>query len=76
LAFVIARALCNDPDLILADEPSGNLDRQTAGEIHDLLLDFAHKGDKGLIIVTHDQALARLCDKQYVLQKGVLLEAT
>lgn len=68
----IARALCNDPDLILADEPSGNLDRQTAGSIHELLLGFAREEKKSVVIVTHDQELAGLCDKQYVLHGGVL----
>lgn len=68
----IARALCNDPDLILADEPSGNLDKQTAENIHSLLLDFARQENKSVIIVTHDQLLANLCDKQYVLQDGLL----
>lgn len=68
----IARALCNDPDLILADEPSGNLDKETASTIHQLLLDFAHQGQKSVIIVTHDQQLANLCDTRYVLSNGVL----
>jgi lipoprotein-releasing system ATP-binding protein len=68
----IARALCNDPDLILADEPSGNLDKQTAENIHSLLLNFARQENKSVIIVTHDQNLAGICDKQYVLQDGKL----
>lgn len=68
----IARALCNDPDLILADEPSGNLDKLTAATIHTLLLDTARVKQKSVIIVTHDQELAALCDKHYVLQDGVL----
>lgn len=68
----IARALCNDPDIILADEPSGNLDRQTAENIHSLLLNFARQENKSVIIVTHDQQLASLCDRQYVLHNGQL----
>lgn len=68
----IARALCNDPDIILADEPSGNLDRQTASSIHTLLLDFVREGGKSLIVVTHDHELAKLCDKQYQLEQGML----
>jgi lipoprotein-releasing system ATP-binding protein len=68
----IARALCNDPDLILADEPSGNLDKQTAAHIHTLLLNFAREGKKSLIIVTHDPDLAHLCETQYVLTQGNL----
>lgn len=69
----IARALCNDPDILLADEPSGNLDKETAASIHRLLLDFVRQGKKSLIVVTHDLELAKLCDKQYFLQNGVLV---
>lgn len=72
----IARALCNDPDVILADEPSGNLDKETAGIIHDLLLGFAKKANKSVIIVTHDPQLANLCDKNYVLFNGSLIPKT
>ena len=68
----IARALCNDPELILADEPSGNLDRVTADGIHKLLIDLAHEQKKGVLIVTHNQDLASLCDRQLVLEAGVL----
>lgn len=70
----IARALCNDPDIILADEPSGNLDRQTSRYIHDLLLNFAHKQGKTLIVVTHDVELASLCSQRYRLVDGSLLK--
>lgn len=69
----IARALCNDPDLILADEPSGNLDKQTAAMIHSLLLDFVRQGNKSVIIVTHDQELAGLCSSRYELVDGILI---
>lgn len=69
----IARALCNDPDIILADEPSGNLDRQTANIIHSLLLGFAKEQSKSLVVVTHDQELANLCDTTYHLVNGVLV---
>lgn len=68
----IARALCNDPELILADEPTGNLDKKTAEGIQDLLLDFAKNKGKTLILVTHDKELANLCDKQYFLNNGQL----
>lgn len=64
----IARALCNDPNLILADEPSGNLDRANANRIGELLLSLK----KSLILVTHDPSLASLCDRQYVLEEGQL----
>lgn len=70
----IARALCNDPDLILADEPSGNLDRQNAAFVHQLLIDTVKQEGKGLLVVTHDPELAGRCDRCYVLEKGKLLE--
>jgi len=68
----IARALCNDPDVILADEPSGNLDKQTSRYIHQLLLDLSHLQGKTLIIVTHDPELAEMCSLRYNLVDGQL----
>lgn len=68
----IARALCNDPDLILADEPSGNLDSTTSELIHDLLFKFVREQGKAMIVVTHDKSLAAKCDKRYSLVKGEL----
>ena len=72
--IALARAMCNDPNLILADEPSGNLDGQTAQLIHEMLLQFARHPHKALILVTHDRELAKLCTKQYELRAGMLLE--
>ncbi len=69
----IARALCNDPDIILADEPSGNLDRQNATAIHELLLSFAQEHKKALLVVTHDRELAKLCQLNFQLHDGILL---
>lgn len=66
----IARAFLNDPDLILADEPSGNLDRATADVIHRLLLDFAAESNKAVVIVTHDHSFADLCARKYTLSNG------
>lgn len=68
----IARALCNDPELLLADEPSGNLDHATSQRIHSLLLTSVREMGKALIVVTHDAELAKLCDKTYVLRNGAL----
>ncbi len=68
----LARAMCNNPDLILADEPSGNLDKETATHIHSLLLDFSRQRGKSLIIVTHDMSLANLVDSTYTLHNGQL----
>lgn len=69
----IARALCNDPDIILADEPSGNLDHQNAKVIYEILFSFVKERGKALIVVTHDQVLADLCQTQYKLQDGLLV---
>ncbi len=71
----LARALCNDPPLLLADEPSGNLDSASAAIVHELLFRFARQPGRGLIVVTHDRELAKLCDRRYLLKDGMLLPA-
>ena len=68
----IARALCNDPDLILADEPSGNLDHTLSQEIHTLLIRLTRDFNKGLIVVTHDSEFSSLCSKTLLLKDGNL----
>lgn len=68
----IARAFCNQPDLILADEPTGNLDRQTAEPIHSMLVSYAKENGHSLVVVTHDPTLATLCDTRYQLNNGIL----
>ena len=68
----LARAMCNNPSMILADEPSGNLDTQTAALIHQILLGFASKEEKGVLLVTHDLELAKLCTRQYRIEDGCL----
>jgi len=68
----IARAFLNDPALILADEPSGNLDHANSTIIYNLLLGAAQKRGKALIVVTHDSELAALCQKTYSLMDGEL----
>lgn len=70
--LALARALCNDPPLLLADEPTGNLDRDTAEGIHTLLFSCAAAG-KALIVVTHDSSLAARCQRHYLLERGALL---
>jgi lipoprotein-releasing system ATP-binding protein len=70
----IARALCNNPDIILADEPSGNLDKETSRHIHQLLLDLSQTQGKTLIIVTHDPDLASMCESRYNLEDGKLIK--
>ncbi|MBA3239004.1 MAG: ABC transporter ATP-binding protein [Parachlamydiaceae bacterium] len=68
----LARALCNDPSIIFADEPSGNLDKQTSLAIHSLLLDFVNQSNKALIVVTHNPELASMCKIHYDLHEGQL----
>ena len=68
----IARALINNPSIILADEPSGNLDHAHSQAIYKLLFDEAHQRNKALVVVTHDLTLASQCQKTYALQDGKL----
>ena len=68
----IARAFCNDPDLLLVDEPTGNLDQANALLVQNLLLDCCKKRGKSLILVTHDEEFAALCDEVFVLKEGLL----
>lgn len=68
----IARAFQNNPDLILADEPSGNLDQSHSSAIYQLLIGAAKEKGKALIVVTHDKELAGLCQIQYALADGEL----
>jgi lipoprotein-releasing system ATP-binding protein len=66
----IARALINTPAILFADEPTGNLDTRTKDEIHQLLLDIRRDRGQSVVIVTHDNDLARLCDRSCFLQDG------
>jgi len=68
----IARALINRPSLVLADEPTGNLDAQSARTVRELLYDLSHRYGTTLILVTHDQELAAEADIRYMLQGGRL----
>ncbi|MBI5511955.1 MAG: ABC transporter ATP-binding protein [Deltaproteobacteria bacterium] len=66
----IARALVLDPAIILADEPTGNLDRATGGQVLSLLFALAHERQRTVFIVTHDPEVARLCDRTVTLRDG------
>ena len=68
----IARALTNNPDVIFADEPTGNLDSKTGDAIMDLLLSLARNRSKTLLVVTHDTRLATRGDRQLHIADGVL----
>ena len=66
----VARALMNNPELILADEPSGNLDTENARKLHDLFFVLRDTFKQTFIIVTHNEELAQLSDRKIVLQDG------
>jgi putative ABC transport system ATP-binding protein len=68
--IAIARALANDPPLILADEPTGNLDSSNGRHILDLLLQVRHKRKVTLVMVTHDLSVAAVADARLVLRDG------
>lgn len=68
----IARVLVNTPKLVLADEPTASLDRQTGKDIISLLVDLSRKQNAGLIVVTHDQEMAAACDVRYNFIDGQL----
>jgi len=72
----IARALISEPAIIFADEPTGNLDGQTAEEIEQLLFELNHELGTTLVLVTHDPELARQCQRHFELVNGHLIEKT
>ena len=69
----VARALINDPALILADEPSGNLDSKTAKELHQLFFDLRDKFQQTFVIVTHNEDLAKMADRTLVMKDGLIV---
>ncbi|PKL26685.1 MAG: lipoprotein-releasing system ATP-binding protein LolD [Spirochaetae bacterium HGW-Spirochaetae-3] len=71
----IARALVNDPEIVLADEPTGNLDRASAGAVEDLLFDLAASHGTTLLVVTHDPGMAGRASRRFVLRDGELVES-
>ena len=71
---VIARALVNDPLIIFADEPTGNLDTQTGGVVEDILFSLNRENGITLIVVTHDEELAARCDRRILIRDGRLIE--
>ena len=69
----LLRALANDPDIILGDEPTGNLDSETGEKILDMLIDLNNRKEKTLIIVTHDSGIAEKADQVIALKDGKLV---
>ena len=70
----IARVLSKKPRIIFADEPTGNLDKETAMLVMDVLLDYTQANDASLLLVTHDTSMAERCDSVYRLEDRVLKE--
>ena len=69
----IARVLSKKPAIIFADEPTGNLDKETATLVMDVLLDYIKETNAGLILVTHDEQMANQCDNIYRLKDKELV---
>jgi putative ABC transport system ATP-binding protein len=69
----IARAVAGRPEILFADEPTGNLDGATSGAIIDLLFDRRAAADATLLIITHDPALAERCDRVLRMRDGVIV---
>jgi lipoprotein-releasing system ATP-binding protein len=70
----VARALANDPDIILADEPTGNLDSENSEALHKILLNLRDEMGKTFVIVTHNPSLVNLADKVYEIKDGKIIQ--
>jgi lipoprotein-releasing system ATP-binding protein len=71
--IAVARALINNPSIILADEPSGNLDSQSAKDLHNLFFDLRDKTGQTFIIVTHNPQLAEMADRTFTMKDGLIV---
>lgn len=71
----VARALVNEPDVILADEPSGSLDSQNKAELHQLFFDLRDKYGQTFVIVTHDEELSKITDRTIHMKDGIVSSA-
>ena len=69
----VARALINSPSVILADEPSGNLDSSSAESLHQLFFELRYQFNQTFIIVTHNQELANMADRKLTMKDGIIL---
>jgi lipoprotein-releasing system ATP-binding protein len=72
----VARALINDPFVIFADEPSGNLDSNNAKELHKLFFDLRDQFEQTFVIVTHNQELANLADRKLTIVDGIIMNGS
>ena len=71
--IAVARALINDPAVIFADEPSGNLDSESSKALHQLFFDLRKELGQTFVIVTHNKELAKLTDKQFLIKDGMIV---
>lgn len=69
----VARALINNPSIVLADEPSGNLDSQNKKELHELFFNLREKYQQTFVIVTHDESLAQITDRTIYMNDGKII---
>ena len=69
----VARALINKPSVLLADEPSGNLDSKNAEQLHDILLNINKETEHACIIVTHNSELANMADRKLTMVDGTII---
>lgn len=74
--LAIARAIVGDPQIIFADEPTGNLDSETGAKVEELLFDYNKQKGVTLIVVTHDADLAKKCDYQIIIKDGRIEKST
>ena len=74
--LAIARAIVSDPQIIFADEPTGNLDSETGAKVEELLFDYNKQKGVTLIVVTHDADLAKKCDHQIIIKDGRVEKST
>jgi lipoprotein-releasing system ATP-binding protein len=70
----VARALVNQPAVLMADEPSGNLDSANARQLHQLFFDLREKFNQTIVIVTHNEELAELADRRLIMKDGLLID--
>ncbi|MCI5719973.1 MAG: ABC transporter ATP-binding protein [Bacteroidales bacterium] len=71
----IARAIINNPAILYADEPTGNLDTKTKADIHQLFFDLRDKYGQTIVIVTHDPSLAQMCDRTLYMRDGLFVDS-
>ena len=74
--LAIARAIVGDPQILFADEPTGNLDSETGAKVEELLFDYNKQKGVTLIVVTHDADLAKKCDHQIIIKDGRVEKST